>query len=252
MSDKYAQLYNQSYQFLTPDFLSSTNLTKIDKYLNLNNQSLIKFSKSYFTNLGGESSLGGKSILETGCGMGGMSQYFSNHCDDVTGIDISNLAIAGAREIAKLKNTSIDFQVADLCQVDLELGKKFDIIFDSHLLHCLTGEEQRKKYLTFVKKHLRPGGIFMAETMIFNKEMQEPLGYELNDEYVLTKLIGDIKVPIRSVYPSLMIEDEIKEHLYLNYFYVHNELNFDVFTDIDNYPDFRLPRTVRLCATYNS
>jgi 2-polyprenyl-3-methyl-5-hydroxy-6-metoxy-1,4-benzoquinol methylase len=250
-TDKYPHLYNQSYQFITPEFLCVSNLSRVDKYLDLNNQSLVKFSKSYFSSIGGEAFLNGKSILETGCGIGGMSQYFSTICDDVTGIDISTLAIAGAHEICKLKNTSIHFRVADLSQPELELGRKFDIIFDSHLLHCLTNVEQRKNYLTFVKNHLNPGGIFMVETMILNKEMQEPLGYELSDDFVLSKVIDDIKTPIRSVYPSLMIEDEIKEHLCLNYFYVHNELNFEIFNDIENYPSFRLPKTVRLCATFN-
>jgi 2-polyprenyl-3-methyl-5-hydroxy-6-metoxy-1,4-benzoquinol methylase len=249
IQDKYAELYNQSYQFLTPDYLSPENLPRIENYLNQNNQSLVNFSQSYFAKSGGETSLSGKSILETGCGLGGMAQHFSKFTGDISGMDISDLAIAGAKEISKLKGSSIEFGVQNLTKPNIKLDRKFDIIFDSHLLHCLTSPVERKNYLNFIKNHLNPEGVFMAETMTFNNEIQEPLGYELDANYILTKDVTGIKTPIRSIYPSIKIEDEIKEHLYLNYFYVHNELSFDLFPEIENYPTFRLPKTIRLCAT---
>ena len=240
-------LYNKAYQAFTPDKMLN-DFANIELYLKENNKSLINYLKTYFAQFGSLEILEGKSVLELGCGLGGLTHFLSQYTDDITGVDISSLAIMNANEIAAHKQLVIKFIAADVCE-NSDLNKKFDYIIDSHLLHCLTSQSDRMKYYSFVKKHLKPGGLFLCETMAYNEEIQEPLGYELTTDNVLLKEIEGELVPIRTIHRSLDLENELNTSGFkINYFYYHHELSFNVFSEYDKYPEFRLPRTIRLSA----
>lgn len=247
---KLEEFYNNSYKFLTPDYLSHENLPSIDRFTSANTKSLIEFFEKFKTQTDLLGPVEGKRILEAGCGLGGMTHYFSKYTHEVLGVDFSDLAIMGAKKYAALKGLDIGFKCHDLSAPGLDLEQKFDLIFDSHLLHCITGKERRENYFNFIKSHLNPGGIYMAETISHNPQLQEPLGYELDEDYILHQEVGEHKLPVRSLFPSLDLENELKSNgLKINYFYYHSELSLNVFPDIKNYPEFRLPRIIRLSVS---
>lgn len=216
-------IYNKAYQSFTPEKMRN-EFNNIEQFLEENNRSLVRYLKSFYSQFGSLESLKEKSILEVGCGLGGLTHFLSQYARDITGVDISSLAIMNAKEIASLKQLDLTFQTGDVC-AGLNLNKKFDVIIDSHLLHCLTSRSDRKKYFQFVKNHLNHGGFFLCETMAHNDEIQEPLGYELTQENVLMKEVDGVKIPIRTIYSSIEIESEIKRAGFkINYLYYHDNM----------------------------
>ena len=241
------EIYNQAYNRFTPDYIQK-NLASVMGELTGSAQSVITFLKSYYSENGGISSLNNKNVLELGCGLGGVSHFLSDHCAGVVGVDISSLAVVAAKELAQLSNIDLRFSQHDVCSSET-LPDRFDLIVDSHLLHCITGNKDRVKYFEFVKKHLNPGGIFLCETMAFSNEIQEPLGYELTQDNILLKEINSKMLPIRAIHHSIDLESELIENGFsINYFFFHNELSIDVFPEFNHYPNFRLPKLVRLSA----
>lgn len=245
---KYYQFYEKSYEKFTPDWFDPENIKEIKQYLSSNSESLRLFIESYKEqfNLADHLFLD-KKILVTGCGLGGITHYLAKQGANITGIDISKLAIMGAKEIASIQGLEIDYQVLDLCTGNLD--EKFDFIIDDHLFHCLTLPEDRMAYLNFVKNHLTEEGIFFLETMAYQNKIQTPVGYSLDENNILWQSINGEEIMIRKIASSIDIESELKESgLSINYLYFHSELAFDVFTDYTDYPFQFLPRTIRLSA----
>ena len=238
-------LYNDSYKKFTPDYLAH-NSNKVKEYSQENSRSLISFVSTYLDRHGGLSSLFGKSVLELGCGLGGLSQFLAQHSQMVHAIDISPLAIDAARSL-NLHN-QINFKCMDICSFE-NLSEQFDYIIDSHLLHCICSEVNRKNYFNFIKRHLKSDGTFLCETMAFNKELQEPLGYDFTQDKILMKEIAGEYTPIRALKENFDLERELIQHGFqIETFFYHQELAMNIFPEIINYPEFRLPRVIRLSA----
>jgi len=245
---KYYHHYEKSYEKFTPDWFDAENLKVINNFLNENTESLKKFIHSYLDQFELSTQIfNQKKVLIVGCGLGGLSLYFEKLGAIVTAIDVSRLAIMGAKQIAGLKNADINYQVLDICQG--ELDDKFDFIIDDHLYHCLTTQTDRDSYLSFVQSHLEPDGQFFMESMSYHNEIQTPVGYSFDENNILWKDIDGDEIMIRKIATSLDIEEEVKRSsLAINYLYYHSELAFDVFSDYKNYPFQFLPRTLRLIA----
>lgn len=242
-SKKYYEYANESYRSFTPDFIESS---KLDEYICENNESLLNFLESYQDQFGEFSK--DKTILETGCGLGGLSQHFSKKGYYTLGIDQSSLAISMAKDIAKNKNLYAKFKREDLCLC--KSNEKFDIILDSHLLHCLVDQEDRKSYLSFVKDSLFEGGLFFLETMSYHSKIQTPLGYELDADMSLFKEFNSQMLPYRKIVESINLEQElVLAGFKINYLYYHNELCFSVYDEYPNFNFENLPKTIRLVAT---
>ncbi len=243
------ELYNNAYKKFTPEFIQIRNLAKIEQYFAENRESLVDFIDKYSSQFQLDSKLQDMSCLELGCGMGSLSHYLAPKFAYYMGVDYSDLAIMNARAIADLKSMPLNFKVHDVTSTE-NLSLKFDLIIDSHLWHCLTTAEQRKKYLQFIKNHLNPGGQFLLETMVFQKSLQVPVGYYFNQDYVLGKQFDEEVLPIRSIRKSIDIEADItRAGLNISYLYYHSELSFDVFDEYSDYPADSLPKTLRLSAT---
>lgn len=249
--EKYYQSYNISYEKFTPDWFDADNQKVVDKFLFENSESMIIFIENYFAQFNlSKQSLYGKKVLVTGCGFGGLCHYFAKHGAEVVGIDVSPLAIMGAKEIAKNKEMYIDYIAADLCSIE-KLNQQFDFIVDDHLLHCLTTTQDRKHYLDLMKNSLAKDGIFLLETMVFHGRIQTPIGFYFDEDNVLwQELENSNEVMIRKIAPSIEIEQEvIASGLKINYLYYHAELAFQVFPGFNDYPFEYLPRTVRLAMS---
>lgn len=111
----------------------------------------------------------GKKALDVGCGTGTTAFLFSQMGMDVTGVDISETAISMGHELARQQGLNINFVKGDALELE-KLNQKFDLIYDSHCLHCIVFEDDRQKVLTGVKKSLNPGGIFILDTMVMPNE----------------------------------------------------------------------------------
>lgn len=97
---------------------------------------------------------GGK-VLDLGCGSGHISHWLSERGYDVTGVDINEAAIAGARS-----RTGSKFEVADVASAGgLPLADSpFRIVVCQLVISVVGGVRERKALLTNAFAALEPGG----------------------------------------------------------------------------------------------
>ncbi|MGD0952756.1 MAG: class I SAM-dependent methyltransferase [Methanotrichaceae archaeon] len=93
--------------------------------------------------------------IDLGCGAGNYAIYLASIGFDVTGVDISPMAIKIAKENAKKKNVKSNFFVADVLGDLHEVKETFDFAYDWEVLHHIFPEE-RKKYVQNVHRILNP------------------------------------------------------------------------------------------------
>lgn len=244
-------LYNKAYEKFTPDWFE--NLTQVDHYLYENNRSLREFWDQY-TQQFFQSNNRPFRVLDLGCGLGGMSLYIASQGHEVTGIDISELAIQNANYLAQVKNLSnkVRFLKHDITKLETLKGD-FDIIIDSHLLHCIVEDSQRKKYFKFVKRHLRSDSHYMLETMAFQKSFRTPIEYSFDENYNLYREAQTEQMAYRKIKPAFDLEEEVKaQDFNINYFYFHAELTFQLYPEEPDFPIQHLPQTVRVGAKLNT
>ncbi|MCT4641613.1 MAG: class I SAM-dependent methyltransferase [Bacteriovoracaceae bacterium] len=234
---------NDSYSRFTPDFLTSKNL---NVYLEQNRESLVDFIEKYEKQFGALSTE--KKLLELGCGLGGLSLYFSKRGFYTLGIDQSDLAISMAKEISKQNALFCKYRVMDVCLSRLE--EKFDLLFDSHLFHCLALKEDRLKYYEFLTQVMDKNSRLFIETMVFDKKMSFPVGYLMQDNGVLYKDLSGKYVPYRAILETHEIESELIEAGFkIKYFYYHSELSFDLFCEYKGMCHESLPKTLRIVVS---
>lgn len=107
----------------------------------------------------------GARMLELGCGTGALACMLAQRGFDVAAIDISHSAIAFARGMAAQRGLPVQFEVAETCTWVPAPGA-FDVVIDSHLLHCIAIAGERKQLLERVARSLARGGEFWTETMV--------------------------------------------------------------------------------------
>ncbi|RRB04638.1 class I SAM-dependent methyltransferase [Larkinella rosea] len=96
----------------------------------------------------------GESILDLGCGSGELTQQIADRGAAVVGLDASEPMIAKARQ----QFPALDFRLGDATH--FELPERFDAVFSNAVLHWVTDFEAAIRQ---IKKHLKPGGRFVAE-----------------------------------------------------------------------------------------
>lgn len=86
----------------------------------------------------------------------------------------------------------------------------YDLIFDSHCLHCLTDSEQRVCAFKNIYNVMRPGARIAGEMMVSHKFMKfEPPFFYAEDERILYKIVADKLHPLRKILTHLEAEQEI-------------------------------------------
>jgi len=163
--------------------------------------------------------------LDLGCGTGTTAFTMAQMGYDVTGIDISETAIEMARDLATAQNLKIRFAVGDILKLD-ELKQRFDLIYDSHCLHCIVFDEDRQKVYNGVKNSLSENGLFILDTSVMNGSWNPTAGDDslrFDEDYILwhkTKpsqdrgvvtINGQYWCAQRRFYPAATVMEEVSQ-----------------------------------------
>lgn len=188
---------------------------------------------------------GDLTILELGAGRGGVGLHLARLGAQVTLMDFSPSALAQAEELYALDGRNVRTIVADVTHPDVGLGKKYDLIIDSHLLHCLTENPDRSSYYRLISDHLSFRGIFVAETMVHRKKLFIPDGFMFDERNVLWQMFSEWR-PVRRILDSLDLEKELTEARFeIIYFYYYGSYGFVPHRSFLDIPTEILPAAVR-------
>ncbi len=99
-------------------------------------------------------------LIDLGCGEGYNATHFARMGYRVTGIDISPTIIAAASRQAGEQSLAIDYRVGNVMELSDFADGSFGIAVDTGCLHMLVRTEHRKRYLSTVRRILKPAGVF--------------------------------------------------------------------------------------------
>jgi hypothetical protein len=95
-------------------------------------------------------------------------------------------------------------------------------------------------------EHLRPGGIFVAETMVHRKKIYIPDGFMFDENYVLWQMFGKWTA-VRRILDSLDLEKELNTAgFHIAYFYYYGQYGFVPHRSFMDIPAEILPAAVRM------
>jgi SAM-dependent methyltransferase len=185
-------------------------------------------------------------VLELGSGRGGVGLQLARLGAKVTLVDFSPTALAQAERLFALEGKEVITVTGDVTHPDIELGQKFDLIIDSHLLHCLTEDPDRSSFYGLVADHLNPNGIFVSETMVHRKKLFVPDGFMFDERNVLWQMFGKW-TPVRRILDSLDLESEIRNtELRIASFFYYAQYSFVPHRRFMEIPGEVLPASVRM------
>lgn len=188
----------------------------------------------------------GLRILELGSGRGGLGLQLARMGAQVTVVDFSPTALEQAQALFDQEGLLVKTVVGDVTHPDLALHGHFDIIVDSHLLHCLTEDPDRASYYRLILDYLAPEGIFVAETMVHRKKLFIPEGFMFDQKNILWQMFGKW-TPVRRILDSLDLEQEIQSSgLHIAYFFYYGEFGFVPHRSFLDLPTEILPAAVRM------
>ncbi|HWD06046.1 MAG TPA: class I SAM-dependent methyltransferase [Amycolatopsis sp.] len=95
-------------------------------------------------------------VLDAGCGSGENALLVAEQGLTVLGVDVAETAVARAREKAAERGLAAEFATADALHLE-ELGRSFDTVLDSGLLHTFNAGE-RRAYVASVANVTNSGG----------------------------------------------------------------------------------------------
>ncbi len=155
--------------------------------------------------------------LDLGCGTGGLSCYLAMQGFQMTAIDVSSTAIALALKQAAIRELAINFQVGDVCQIELP-DESFDLITDNHFLHCIVFLEERQRVLRKIRKALKHEGEYWIETMVGHPDMKPRAEWNMDSQGITWAVVdenskvkecvrknGKTWLPIRRIQPNSQI-----------------------------------------------
>jgi cyclopropane fatty-acyl-phospholipid synthase-like methyltransferase len=125
----------------------------------------------------------GGRMLEIGCGAGDISLLVAPEgvFDEIHGVDISQTAIAWAREKAEQSGRAISFHVGNIVDLRDFASASFDSVVAIACLHWVIADDDRRDCLASVSRVLKPGGHLYVHTSCRSTEVIE--GYEGGDGF---------------------------------------------------------------------
>ena len=100
-------------------------------------------------------------VLELGCGTGSNAIWLAQQGFDVTALDISEVAVARARQAAKRAAVTVSFTAADVLSDPLPEGP-FGLAFDRGCFHSLDEASARSLFGRAVGDRLEDGGYWLS------------------------------------------------------------------------------------------
>lgn len=185
-------------------------------------------------------------ILDIGCGTGPVSCYLAQLGYSVDGFDVSKTAIEMARSQAEERGLDICYSVDDICSISITGSDIYDIVIDTHCMHCITYDSDRHAALTNVFRLLKKRGYFIVETMsiedhslwshIGRIDEQGIVWHEVKEDYPYEKVMFENSYWIctRRVMHPFNLENELRKTGFL---IEHIEIHED--DEIDDIADFR-------------
>lgn len=98
----------------------------------------------------------GRTALDVGCGEGADALWLASRGWEVTGIDLSTVAIARAKASGGVQNLNAQFYVSDALDYAKQAPQSFDLV-TVFFLHS-RDEEQRAATMRVIPKFVAPGG----------------------------------------------------------------------------------------------
>ncbi|MBY0415358.1 MAG: class I SAM-dependent methyltransferase [Bdellovibrionales bacterium] len=142
-------------------------------------------------------------VLDLGSGSKSLFQDIDLDNMRVEAVDFSPAAILRANDIDNLQ-----YHLLDITEKNSLGNNRFDLIFDSHCLHCLTKPDDRNAAFKNIYEALKNGALFSAEMMVRTPGTQ-----------ALT--------PSKYVPNARDLEEEILRHGFkIIYFMIVRDLNF--------------------------
>lgn len=188
----------------------------------------------------------GMKVLELGSGRGGLGLHLAKMGAQVTLVDFSATALDQAERLFEHSGFKVRTVLADVTHPDVSLHEKYDLIVDSHLLHCIVSDPDRASFYRLIRDHLTEQGIFVCETMVHRKKLFIPDGFMFDQKNTLWQMFGEW-VAIRRILDSLDLEDEIKRSgLNIVYFYYYGQYAFVPHKSFMDIPAEILPAAVRM------
>ncbi len=188
----------------------------------------------------------GLKVLELGSGRGGVGLQLAKLGAKVTLVDFSPSALEQARKIFAQEGLEVETIEGDVTHPDVSLNQKFELIIDSHLLHCLTEDPDRFSFYGLIHDHLTPRGIFVSETMVHRKKLFIPDGFMFDERNVLWQMFGKW-TPVRRILDSLDLEAEVKSAGFeIVYFFYYGQFAFVPHKSFMEIPSEVLPAAVRM------
>jgi SAM-dependent methyltransferase len=99
--------------------------------------------------------------LDIGCGTGDNSIWLAQKQFQVTGTDISEIAIEKAKEKALISDVKCTFLVVDFLKNRIE-GAPFGFVFDRGCFHTFDSNKERKKFAKKVSYSLEKNGLWLS------------------------------------------------------------------------------------------
>lgn len=112
--------------------------------------------------------------LVPGCGAGHDARVFAAAGFDVTGLDISPLAVERARALAAGERSTARFEVADVLALPESL-RGADLVVE-HTCFCAIDPRDRDRWVDAVADALRPGGRLLGLFWLIRTESGPPFG----------------------------------------------------------------------------
>lgn len=184
------------------------------------------------------------SVIEFGCGLNPI--IANDDIEDYLGVDIS----ISTTEINRLQYSN-EFICADLTS-SLDLNRQYDLLIDSHLLHCLTSAEDRRKYYQNILSCMGENSSFILEVACFHSDVKFPFDYMFDGELVFKmdqklaeKYYQDGLYPYRWLPNETVVENElINSGFAIDYMMIRNDLRLEIFPD-DQFSNLNWPYMVQ-------
>ena len=121
--------------------------------------------------------------VDLGCGLGSHAMWLASLGFEVTGVDLSEEAVARATAHARTKGLDLRFLARDLSGTVVDFDAVFDLAYDWKVLHHVF-PEGRKVWATNVHRMLRTGGTYVSVSF----SDAEPTGFPGEGKYRTTPL----------------------------------------------------------------